>query len=72
MFSTDTPFGYRAVKGYFVDPIKDFLMNVRYLKAGGALEELTGKYPSGRDGLKVTEVAEAVERSIEEGTVVSL
>jgi predicted dehydrogenase len=72
MFSTDTPLGYRAVKGYFVDPIKDFLMNVQYLKSGGSLAKLAGTYPSGRDGLQVTQVAEAVEKSIEEDRVVSL
>jgi predicted dehydrogenase len=64
--------GYRDVSGYYVDPIKDFLMNVRYLKSGGTLDQLEGRYPSGADGLRATRVAEAVDKSIKESRVVEL
>lgn len=71
-FTADSPLGYKAVKGYFLEPIKDFLLNVGYLKGGGGLEGLRGRYPCGTDGLRVTEVACAVERSIRENRAVSL
>ncbi|GMR09863.1 MAG: Gfo/Idh/MocA family oxidoreductase [Anaerolineae bacterium] len=67
IFSAQSVFGWQSVNGYFVDAIKDFLDNVRFLKSGGSLRELEGTYPSGWDGLKVTQVAEAVQASIEEG-----
>lgn len=66
-FSDTTPFGWKEVNGYFVDAIKDFLLNVLFLKSGGELGQLEGRYPSGWDGLRVTQVAEAVHRSIAEG-----
>ncbi len=72
IFTVDTVFGGKAVSGYFVDPIKDFLINVRFLKEGGTLDEIAGRYPSGRDGLRVTQLAEAVQESITEGHLVEL
>ena len=72
IFTEETPWGWKSVKGYFADPIKDFLFNAAYLKSGGSLQALEGRYPSGLDGLKVTEVAEAVERSVIEGKPVNL
>lgn len=72
LFAEETQFGSKAVKGYFVDPIKHFLFNARFLKSGGTLEKLSGHYPSGEDGLRVTQVAEAVEQSITEGKTVKL
>lgn len=68
----DSPLGHKLVSGYYVDPIKDFLMNVYFLKNGGQLADLVGKYPSGLDGLRATRVAEAVEKSIREGRVVEI
>lgn len=72
IFSEETVFGWKSVKGYFVDPIKDFLLNVFFLKTGGSLKQLSGRYPSGQEGLRVTQVAEAVEKSIIEGRSVEL
>ncbi len=71
-FSEESVFGWEAVQGYFVDPIKDFLLNVFYLNSGGELKELEGRYPSGVDGMKVTQLAEAVEMSVEENRVVAV
>ena len=62
-FSEESPFG-QQVRGYFVDAIKDFVLNVLFLKSGGSLKQLEGRYPSGHDGLRATQVAEAVEKSI--------
>lgn len=67
IFAEDSVFGWRAVKGYFVDAIKDFLLNVVFLGSGGKLEQLAGRYPSGWDGLRVTQVAEAVDTSMATG-----
>lgn len=71
-FTEESPLGYKAVKGYFLEPIKDFILNVCHLKNGGSLESLEGRYPSGTDGLKVTQVACAVDRSIQEERAVSI
>lgn len=68
----DSPLGHKRVSGYYVDPIKDFLLNAFFLKNGGKLADLDGRYPSGIDGLRATRVAEAVERSIRERRVVEL
>jgi predicted dehydrogenase len=68
----DTPFGWKDVQGYFVEPIKDFLRNVLFLKSGGQLAALDGTYPSGDDGLKVTQLAEAAHRSIERACTVAV
>ena len=72
IFSEESIFGWEAVKGYFVDAIKDFFGNVVFLNSGGSLKQLKGRYPSGVDGLKVTQVAEAVEKSIIEGRSVAI
>lgn len=72
IFRDETAFGLQRVAGYFVDAIKDFVLNVRFLKTGGSLDQLEGRYPSGMDGLRVTQVAEAVHRSIVEGRQVAI
>lgn len=64
--------GYKMVSGYYVDPIKDFLHNMYFLKNGGDIEQLKDRYPSGEDGLRATRVAEAVQKSITECRVVDL
>jgi predicted dehydrogenase len=69
--SEETMLG-KQVHGYFVDAIKDFVLNVSYLKSGGLLSEIEGRYPSGLDGLRATQVAEAVEKSINEGRQVKI
>jgi predicted dehydrogenase len=69
-FNQESIFGGESVHGYFVEPIKDFIRNVAFLKQGGTLSDLEGRYPSGLDGLKVTQLAEAVEMSINTGQAV--
>jgi predicted dehydrogenase len=68
----DSLLGYKMVSGYYVDPIKDFLHNIYFLKNGGTIDQLEDRYPSGKDGLRATRVAEAVHRSISECRVVDL
>ncbi len=68
----ESPLGYQMASGYYVDPIKDFLLNVVYLKNGGDLSRLEGRFPSGRDGTRATQVAEAVQKSILEDRVVEI
>jgi predicted dehydrogenase len=68
----NSPLGHKQVSGYYVDPIKDFLLNVYYLKNGGQLAALDGRYPTGLDGLRATRVAEAVDRSIRERRVIEI
>jgi predicted dehydrogenase len=68
----DSLLGYKMVSGYYVDPIKDFLHNIYFLKNGGGFEQLDGRFPSGEDGLRATRVAEAVQKSITESRVVEL
>lgn len=72
IFNDETVWGWETVRGYFVDAIKDFLSNVTYIKTGGNLHEIEGKYPSGEDGLRITQVAEAVHLSISEGRSVNV
>ncbi len=72
VFFDQIVFGWETGKGYFIDAIKDFLHNVIFLVSGGALREIEGKYPSGVDGIRITQVAEAVHLSIESGRSVTI
>jgi len=70
--SQETMQGYQAVSGYYVDPIKDFIRKTHYVINGGATEEVTGTFPSGRDGMTATRIAEAVQESIQKAQAISL
>lgn len=65
-------FGRTIYCGYGVESIEDFAYNVAFLKNGGSIDQLEGKYPSGKDGLAVTRIADAVHRSIQTGTPIDL
>lgn len=75
---TPNPMSFRDVSGprgiagngYFVEPIKEFFRNVAYVADGGSLSDLDGTYPSGVDGLRATQLAAAVDQSLQTGTVV--
>jgi predicted dehydrogenase len=58
--------------GYVIESIEDFARNVARLKSGTSLTDVAGHYPSGRDGLQATRIAEAVHRSIGTGEIVRL
>jgi len=64
--------GRTVYRGYGVDSIADFAYNVQFLKGGGALADLAGKYPSGEDGREVTRICAAMHRSLDTGEVVRL
>lgn len=64
--------GRTIYKGYGVDSIADFACNVAFLKKGGKLEDLAGKYPSGEDGREVTRICEGIVKSLETGELVRL
>ncbi|MCA9450659.1 MAG: hypothetical protein KC931_26285, partial [Candidatus Omnitrophica bacterium] len=59
-------------KGYFFSSIADFAENLLFLEDGGSLEDLEGLYPTGEDGLVITQIACAAHESIESGTPVDL
>lgn len=64
--------GRTIFKGYGIESIEDFAYNVQAIKEGTTIESLTGKYPSGEDGLEVTKIAAAVHESMQTGKVVNL
>jgi predicted dehydrogenase len=72
VFFDENVYGNETIKGYFVDAVKDFIHNVSYLKSGISLSKIEGNYPSGMDGMRITQVAEAVQISMLENRVVSV
>ncbi len=70
--SQETLQGYRAVSGYYVDPIKDFIRKAHYVINGGGTGKVRGTFPSGRDGMIATQIAEAVDESIQGGETIRL
>lgn len=58
------------VTGYFMDGITDFLENVCFLREGADLDQLAGSYPDAEDGVRTTELAEAVASSLASGETV--
>jgi len=65
-------YGRTIYRGYGVESIADFVYNVQFLKNGGTLEQLSGKYPSGEDGREVTRICVGIAKSVETGEVVRL
>ncbi|MFH1743651.1 MAG: Gfo/Idh/MocA family oxidoreductase [bacterium] len=59
-------------RGYFQSSIADFAENLLFLKKGGTLRELEGLYPSGKEGLAVTQMACATHESILSGKAVDI
>ena len=59
-------------RGYFRDSIADFAENLLFLEQGGRIEELEGLYPTGEDGLAVTQIACAAMESIETGQTIDI
>ena len=64
---TNDRWGQPQYTGYGIESIQDFGLNLGFLMSGGKISDLSGKYPSGEDGLEVTKIAEAVHQSIERG-----
>lgn len=59
-------------RGYFHSAIVDFAENLVFLEDGGTLAELEGRYPSGEDGLAITQIACAAHESVASGDVVKI
>jgi predicted dehydrogenase len=70
--SQNTLQGYEAVSGYYVDPIKDFIRKTHFVINGGNSNQVRGTFPSGKDGMLATQIAEAVAESITSGQVIML
>lgn len=64
--------GSTQYTGYGIESIQHFAENVLFLKQGGTLDDLKGKYPSGKEALEVTRIIEAIHHSIETNQVVEL
>lgn len=65
-------YGHTIYTGYEIDSIKDFVKNIRFIKNGGKLRDLKGKYASGEDGREATKIAFAVHESIKRNEIVIL
>lgn len=59
-------------KGYKFDSIQSFANNVYFIKNGGKIQELKGKYASGEDGKEATKIGEAVHKSIKYNKIIDL
>ncbi len=59
-------------RGYFYTSIADFADNLLFIENGGSIAELEGLYPSGKDGLAITQMACAAHQSIETGMPVNI
>ncbi len=64
--------GRTIYRGYGVESIADFAYNVEFLKDGGTLGDLAGKYPSGEDGREVTRICAGIHKSMETGEIIRL
>ncbi len=64
--------GRPRYEGYGFASIADVVENIAFLRAGGTLEQLEGKYPSGRDGLEVTRILCAIHESAQTHRLVEL
>lgn len=58
--------------GYGFEAIADLIENIAYLKSGGKIADLQGKYPDGQDGLENTRILCAIHESIATGKLVEL
>jgi predicted dehydrogenase len=71
MRQTTDRHGRTTFQGYGIESITDFISNVGFLRDGGALAALAGRYASGRDGLAVTRIACGIEESLRTGQAAS-
>ncbi|MBM4084982.1 MAG: Gfo/Idh/MocA family oxidoreductase [Planctomycetes bacterium] len=59
--------GRTYFRGYGIESIQDFALNVNHLLEGGKLADLKDQYADGVDGLEVTKIAVAVHKSADAG-----
>ncbi len=66
------PDGTPRWSGYGIDSIADFAHNINFLRRGGSLEQLAGRYADGRDARETTRIAVAAHQSLESGTLIEI
>lgn len=71
LYSQDK-WGNPRYTGYGFESIADLVENIAFLKSGGTLEQLKGKYPDGEDGMEVTRILCAVHESVKTGKLVEI
>ena len=71
LLSTDK-WGKPTYRGYGFESIADLVDNIAFLKQGGRIEQLAGKYPDGEDGLQTTRILCAIHESIATGKLIEL
>lgn len=64
--------GRQIYTGYGIGSILDFAENIAFLKDGGSIKDMEGKYPSGEDGREVTRIAVAIHDSVRTGEIIKL
>ncbi len=60
------------LRGYFQSSIADFAENLLFLESGGTVADLEGLYPSGQDGLVITQMACAAHESAASGLPIDI
>lgn len=71
LYSKDK-WGNPRYSGYGFESIADLVENIAFLKSGGTIEQLAGKYPDGEDGMEVTRILCAVHESVATGKMVEI
>lgn len=59
-------------KGYKFDSIINFVNNIYFIKNGGKINDLKGRYPDGEDGREATKIAQAIHKSINDEQMILL
>jgi predicted dehydrogenase len=59
-------------RGYKFESIQNFVNNLHFIKNGGNITSLNGKFASGVDGKEATKIAEAVHKSIVDNKTIIL
>lgn len=68
IYNKDRSVGYR---GYLFEAILDFVDNIKMLKAGTAIDDLQGTFPSGVEAIESTRICEAIHTAIVENKVIN-
>jgi len=72
IYTSSKPDGTNYFTGYGIESIQHFAKNVQFLKKGGELDYINGRYPSGEEAHEVTKIIEAIHESIETGDIIDI
>lgn len=72
IYTSSKPDGTNYFTGYGIESIQHFAKNVQFLKNGGELEYIKGRYPSGEEAHEVTKIIEAIHESIVTGDIINI